>query len=298
MVTAMPWHTVYAPAKINHFLSITGRREDGYHLLQSLMTRIGLYDILHFRPRQDGTIRFLNPQEHVPAEEDLVLRAARALQSATDDSVGVDMLLHKTIPSGAGLGGGSSDAASTLLALNHLWETELSNAELARIGLSLGADIPFFIEGGRSAWVSGIGNVVTPVVTRLPVAYCLMHPPVHVPTPTIFEAPDLRRSDPPRLIEDLDHADERAQWDNALEPTARALFPKLDEYAQAFTVLAHEMKWATPRMTGSGSCFFVPLYEEEWNNPSSITESLGRARDFFEWRAKLEVPRLWIVPQL
>lgn len=298
MEIAMPWHTVHAPAKLNRFLHITGRREDGYHTLQSLIVRIGLFDVLHFRPRWDGVIRLLNPQEGIPADKDLIIRAAKALQLQTGTPHGTDILIDKRIPMGAGLGGGSSDAATTLITLNKLWQTDLSNTALAEIGVRLGSDIPFFIEGGRAAWVEGIGEKVTPVQPSLPVAYCIMHPPVHVPTAEVYGAPGLRRADPAKAIGSLNDLSDYLKWDNAMEETARALFPTLDRYAVAFSQWAKEMGWPVPKMSGSGACFFISLSETQWVDDAGAAGALSRARDFFQWRAKLDVPNLWLVPQL
>ncbi|MES2208018.1 MAG: 4-(cytidine 5'-diphospho)-2-C-methyl-D-erythritol kinase [Pseudomonadota bacterium] len=292
------WHTAYAPAKLNRFLHITGRRANGYHNLQSLMVKVGLFDVLHFRPRNDGVIRLLNPQSGISAHKDLVVRAAQLLQAASplSSAIGVDILLDKHIPIGAGLGGGSSDAASTLLTLNRLWGLELSMTALAKLGLQLGADIPFFIEGGSSAWVEGIGDEITPIKLPAPAAYCLMHPPVHVSTAIVYNDPNLRRSDTPLEINSLN---EMAGWDNAMEATARQLFPTLNQYAGVFSEWAQQIGWALPRMSGSGACFFIPLEENDWVKSLGTEEALDQALIFFKERLpSLPLPRFWLVPPL
>jgi 4-diphosphocytidyl-2-C-methyl-D-erythritol kinase len=179
---------VPAPAKLNLFLHIVGRRADGYHLLQSVFMLIDWCDTLHFRLRQDGVIRRIDavPGSALP-EIDLVVRAARALQVATGCALGADITLEKRLPAEAGLGGGSSDAASTLLALNRLWQLGLPRARLADIGLALGADVPFFI-GGRNAWVEGVGEQLTPVDLP-PGRFVVVKPPTGASTAAIFGSP-------------------------------------------------------------------------------------------------------------
>lgn len=294
-----PWHTAYAPAKLNLFLHITGQREDGYHTLQSLMVRIGLFDVLHFRYRSDGVVRLLNPTACEDPNDDLVVKAARALQVYINTlQQGVDILLEKRIPMGGGLGGGSSDAATVLMALNRLWNAGLSDDLLAKIGIKLGADIPFFILGGRSAWIEGIGERVIPMPCRLPVAYCVMHPPVHVSTKEVFQSPDLRREDPTQRISSFSELTPYLGGDNAMEATARRLFSELDAYARAFAAwVKEEMGWTPPRMTGSGSCFFVPLYEAEWADGAGAAGALDRARHYFRYRTDLSIPDIWFIPQ-
>ena len=179
-------YDVPAPAKLNLFLHITGRRTDGYHLMQSAFMLIDWCDTLHFELRADGIISREDLSVALPPD-DLVVRAARALQHASQCPLGVHIGVHKSIPAQAGLGGGSSDAASTLLALNRLWNTRLPLATLAALALQLGADVPFFLSGGH-AWIEGIGEVVTPL--SLPVArFAVVKPPQGLETRLIFSDP-------------------------------------------------------------------------------------------------------------
>ena len=162
------WHS---PAKINLFLHINSKREDGYHNLQSIFQLLDYCDELSFNIRQDGVINRTSGNEDVPEEIDLIIKATKALQSATGTKLGADISVVKRIPAGGGLGGGSSNAATTLIALNQLWNTQYSNQQLSEIGLSLGADVPIFI-AGRSAWAEGVGEVLTPM--SLPKHYFLV----------------------------------------------------------------------------------------------------------------------------
>ena len=151
-----------APAKLNLLLRITGRRDDGYHLLQTVFQFVQHADLIDFRLREDGEIHRVNALEGVPAESDLVVKAARLLQQQADVSQGVDIRVHKHLPMGGGLGGGSSDAATVLLSLNHLWGSGLSNEELAQLGLQLGADVPVFVHG-QATWAEGVWEKFTPI---------------------------------------------------------------------------------------------------------------------------------------
>lgn len=235
-----------APAKLNLFLHIVGRRADGYHLLQTVFRFIDLADTLRFEPRTDGRVVLATPTPGVPPEQDLVVRAAEALKvGAGETAHGATIFLEKRIPMGGGLGGGSSDAATTLIALNQLWGCGLSRQRLQEIGLRLGADVPIFIHG-RNCFAEGVGERFTDVAVP-EACYLLTMPPVHVPTPDIFRSPDLRRDTP---------AIRPADWrpgmgHNDLEPVACALFP---EVARHLAVLRH---FGDARMTGSGACCFV-----------------------------------------
>ena len=193
-------YDVAAPAKLNLFLHITGRRADGYHLLQSVFMLIDWCDTLHFELRPDGRITredLGKPDEGNPGEsqalpaEDLCVRAARALQVACGTPLGVHIGLKKSIPSQAGMGGGSSDAASCLLALQRLWGVRLPAPQLHAIALKLGADVPFFLSGGH-AWVEGIGEKITPLALP-PARFVVVKPPAGLPTQGIFSAPGLKR---------------------------------------------------------------------------------------------------------
>jgi len=196
--TAPAWP---APAKLNLMLRIIGRRADGYHLLQSVFQFIDLADELAFRVRDDGVIRRLNDLDGVAPDDDLVVRAARLLQAACDDNPGADITLKKRIPMGAGLGGGSSDAATTLLVLNRLWGCKLDEATLLRLGLRLGADVPVFIHG-RAAWAEGVGERLTDLDLPEP-AYLLVVPRCHVDTGKVFQDPELTRNSDRITIRDF-----------------------------------------------------------------------------------------------
>ena len=237
---------VPAPAKVNLFLHVTGRRGDGYHLLESLFALVDLADTVTLAPRDDGAIARSGDVPGVTERDDLAIRAAVALQRATGTRRGVTIGVDKRIPMGGGLGGGSSDAASVLLALNRLWSLGLSRAELAGIGLALGADVPFFVHG-ENAIVRGIGEAITPV--SLPRQWlALAFPAVAVPTAAIFAAPELTRSTPSAKISVFSVGYGR----NDLEPVAAARHP---EVAAVLAALGRASGGA--RMTGSGSTVFV-----------------------------------------
>ena len=237
---------VPAPAKVNLFLHVTGRRGDGYHLLESLFALVDLADTVTLAPRDDGAIARSGDVPGVAERDDLAIRAAVALQRATGTRRGVTIGVDKRIPMGGGLGGGSSDAASVLLALNRLWSLGLSRAELAGIGLALGADVPFFVHG-ENAIVRGIGEAITPV--SLPRQWlALAFPAVAVPTAAIFAAPELTRSTPSAKMSVFSVGYGR----NDLEPVAAARHP---EVAAVLSALGRAACGA--RMTGSGSSVFA-----------------------------------------
>lgn len=190
------WHSDWpAPAKLNLFLHVVGCRADGYHLLQTVFRFIDRADTLRFEPRDDGRIVLATPIPGVPADSDLTVRAARLLQQATACRQGATIHLDKQLPMGGGLGGGSSDAATVLLALNHLWLTRLGRPELEKLGLALGADVPVFVHG-HNTFAEGIGEAFTDVDLP-PQTYLVLNPAVHVPTAAIFGAPELKRDTPP-----------------------------------------------------------------------------------------------------
>ncbi|WP_265947274.1 4-(cytidine 5'-diphospho)-2-C-methyl-D-erythritol kinase [Dechloromonas sp. A34] len=235
-----------APAKLNLFLHVVGRRADGYHLLQTVFRFISRADQLRFTPRNDAEILLAQPIPGVPPETDLTVRAARLLQQATGCRQGATIHLDKQLPMGGGLGGGSSDAATVLLALNHLWQTGLSRSALEKLGLTLGADVPVFVHG-HNTFAEGVGESFTDL--ELPAAsYLVLHPPVHVPTAAIFGAPELKRDT---------LAITPADWQpgvghNDLEPVACTRFP----------LVAEHLNWLKQRapqamMTGSGACVFA-----------------------------------------
>ncbi|MFA9273334.1 MAG: 4-(cytidine 5'-diphospho)-2-C-methyl-D-erythritol kinase [Candidatus Aquirickettsiella gammari] len=247
-----------APAKLNLFLHITGRREDGYHLLQSVFQLIDRCDRLDFHIREDGIIHRLNQVAGVPESSDLVVRAARLLQQHCKISLGVNIYLHKRLPMGGGVGGGSSDAATTLMALNHLWQCQLNKQQLMQLGLQLGADVPFFIYG-QNAFVEGIGEQMQAVTTPEQ-WFVVIEPGVHVPTPTIFSAKELTRNTKPVRITDFSNA-AKVEWKNDLQAVACALHP---EIANAIHWLKQfELNQGDAKMTGSGSCVFCAFPNED-----------------------------------
>lgn len=241
-----------APAKLNLCLHVTGRRADGYHDLQTIFQLISLSDQLSFDLREDGRIVRLDYEgstaqslRDVAEDQDLCVRAARALQTRSGVKLGVTIRLRKTIPVGGGLGGGSSDAATTLVALNALWACGLSTDELAAIGITLGADVPVFIRG-RSGVGEGVGERLTPV--ELPNSwFVVIHPGVAVPTRDVFQAPELTRNSPVLTIPALLASGGR----NDCEPVVRERYP---EVAAALDWLG---RYASARLTGTGSCLFA-----------------------------------------
>ena len=241
---------VPAPAKLNLFLHVTGRRADGYHLLQSVFMLIDWCDTLHFELRRDARITRRDLGTPLP-EADLIVRAARLLQAASGTSLGADIAIDKRIPAQAGMGGGSSDAASTLLALNRLWQLNLPRPQLEQLGLQLGADVPFFLRG-HNAWVEGIGEQITPVALP-PARFCVLKPAAGVDTASIFRHPQLERATKPATIADF-AADPYGFGHNDLQPVAQALCP---EVSQALALL--ESQGLQARMTGSGSAVFAHL---------------------------------------
>ena len=250
-VSIWNWQSTWpAPAKLNLFLHVVGRRADGYHLLQTVFRFIDRADQLHFDPRNDGEIILATPIPGVPPESDLTVRAARLLQQASGCRQGATIHLDKQLPMGGGLGGGSSDAATVLLALNHLWQTGLARAELEKLGLTLGADVPVFIHG-QNTFAEGIGEAFTDV--RLPPAtYLVLHPAVNVPTAAIFGAPELSRDTPAIAPADWRFGDGH----NDLEPVACAKFPAVAEHLAWLKQFARQAM-----MTGSGACVFAGFTE-------------------------------------
>ena len=246
------WDSVYpAPAKLNLFLHVVGRRADGYHLLQTVFRFVGHGDSLRFLPRTDGRVTLARPLPGVPPESDLTVRAARLLQEETGFRQGVRIDIEKRLPMGGGLGGGSSDAATVLLALNHLWRTGVPRRRLQEIGLSLGADVPVFIFG-ENAFAEGVGEALRPVQVP-PAWYVVLEPPVQVPTALIFKAPDLKRDTPP-----VPASDWRPGFGgNDLQAVAVRQFP---DVARHLDWLA---QFGAARMTGSGACVFAEFAAED-----------------------------------
>jgi len=275
----MTLYDVPAPAKLNLFLHVVGRRPDGYHLLQTVFRFIGMADTLHFAVRSDGLVSRATEVSGVPADQDLTVRAARALQIATKTRQGVEIFLEKRIPQGGGLGGGSSDAASTLLALNRLWGTALTRRELMALGLSLGADVPVFVFG-QSAFAEGIGEQLTavPLPER---AYLIAQPDASVATASIFTEPDLTRDTPFVKMEDfiLNSSEPLGLGPllgsgplfsgsgsgsffgrNDLQPVVYRKYPEVEQAAK-WLGADGRLGEAGVRMTGSGACLFAEYGE-------------------------------------
>jgi 4-diphosphocytidyl-2-C-methyl-D-erythritol kinase len=246
-VSEWNWDSIWpAPAKLNLFLHVVGRRADGYHLLQTVFRFIDRADTLRFEPRNDGQVVLATPIPGVPADSDLTVRAARLLHEATACRQGATIHLDKQLPMGGGLGGGSSDAATVLLALNHLWQTGLSRPALEKLGLSLGADVPVFVHG-HNTFAEGVGEAFTDV--ELPAeSYLVLHPAVHVPTAAIFGAPELKRDSAAMRPADWRHG----LGHNDLEAVACTNFPAVAKHLDW-------LKSNAPKtmMTGSGACVFA-----------------------------------------
>ncbi|RFF40192.1 4-(cytidine 5'-diphospho)-2-C-methyl-D-erythritol kinase [Xanthomonas nasturtii] len=241
------WSAWPAPAKLNLFLQITGRRADGYHLLQTVFRLLDWGDTIHLRVRSDGQIRRIGESlPGVAEDDDLVIRAARLLQSAAGTRVGAEIRVDKRIPAGGGFGGGSSDAATVLVALDALWGLGLATDTLAELGLQLGADVPVFVRG-RNAWAEGVGEQLTPIALT-EAAYLLVDPGVHVPTPALFRSQELTRDAAPAKIADFASG---SLLDNAFEPVLRRREPAVEAVFQALS------RVGSARLTGSGSGCFV-----------------------------------------
>ncbi|PSJ79336.1 4-(cytidine 5'-diphospho)-2-C-methyl-D-erythritol kinase [Neisseria iguanae] len=243
----------WAPAKLNLDLRIIGRRADGYHDLESIFCLIGLYDTVYLGLREDGKIVLHTPVKGMTQEQDLAYRAAAALKVYTQSGGGVDIWLEKKIPIGGGLGGGSSDAATVLLALNRLWQCGLGRQELIDLGVKLGADVPFFIFG-RSAFARGVGEKLIEI--DVPKQwYVIIKPDVHVATAKIFSHPDLTRDSKPSIIPAF----------QALQPFCNDMQAVVfREYPEVWKAYLEMSKHGRALMTGSGSCVFVPCeYQQE-----------------------------------
>jgi 4-diphosphocytidyl-2-C-methyl-D-erythritol kinase len=261
-----------APAKLNLFLHVTGRRADGYHLLQTVFRFIDQGDSLRFQLRADGDIRLTRPLPGVPLERDLCYRAAHLLQTSAGIRQGVDISLEKRLPLGGGLGGGSSDAATTLIVLNRLWGAGLSREALMQLGLQLGADVPVFIFGDN-AWAEGVGEALTPIALD-PAWYVVLVPPVNVPTATVFSAPELTRNTLPVTIPGFSGwlaGRSGAQIRNDLEPVVIARYPAVGQH------LDWLKQFGTARMTGSGACVFAAFGSEQ-----AAREVLGQKPGWIE----------------
>ena len=254
-----------SPAKLNLFLYITGRRADGYHDLQTLFQFIDYGDTLNFALRDDGEIRLLTPIDGVPDESNLIVRAARLLKSFSSAPLGADISINKVLPMGGGLGGGSSNAATVLVALNHLWQCGLSIDELAALGLTLGADVPVFVHG-HAAFAEGVGEILTPVEPEEK-WYLVAHPGVSIPTPVIFNDPDLPRNTPKRSIKTL----LKCEFGNDCEVIARKRFREVD------AALSWLLEYAPSRLTGTGACVFA-----EFDTESRARQVLEQAPEWLK----------------
>jgi 4-diphosphocytidyl-2-C-methyl-D-erythritol kinase len=235
-----------APAKLNLMLHVVGRRADGYHELQTVFQLIDLCDHIEIAVRDDGVISRPQGPIGVVEADDLTVRAARALQQATGTRLGAEIIVKKRIPMGGGLGGGSSDAATTLVALNLMWGTSHTSAQIAALGATLGADIPIFV-AGRSAWAEGIGDRLTPVTLGDDSWYLVIFPGVAVPTAAVFQAAELTRNSPPTTMRGFLETGGR----NDCEGVVRARFPAVGE------ALDWLGGFAPARLTGTGSCVFA-----------------------------------------
>jgi 4-diphosphocytidyl-2-C-methyl-D-erythritol kinase len=248
-----------APAKLNLFLHINGRRPDGYHLLQTVFQLLDYGDLLDFETRDDGIVRRVSDIPGVPEESDLIVRAAKLLQAAAAKKTGLktpgaNIAINKILPMGGGLGGGSSDAATTLMALNHLWHAGFSRAELMKIGLQLGADVPFFIFG-QNAFAEGVGEALQPVQTT-DCWYIVIEPGVEIPTSLIFSSEELTRDT--KLVKIADFSGHQECFGkNDLQIVAARQFPAV---AEAINWL---QTYGDARMTGSGACVFCAFAQEK-----------------------------------
>ena len=253
-------HQVLAPAKLNLFLHITGRKDNGYHLLQSVFMLIDWYDTLHFDLRQDGKISREDLTLKLP-EDDLITRAARLLQQASGTTLGAHIAIEKSIPAQAGMGGGSSDAATCLLALNKLWKLHFTVNQLAALGLKLGADVPFFLKG-ENAWVEGVGEIITPISVP-PAQFVVVKPPEGLETAKIFGSEALNRESKPATIS-VFAANPFGFGHNDLQPVAQSLCPQISEAIEWLETARLESASLEPavvkgRMTGSGSAVFAQV---------------------------------------
>jgi 4-diphosphocytidyl-2-C-methyl-D-erythritol kinase len=253
----------FAPCKLNLFLHITGRRADGYHALQSIFLLLDRGDDLHIRLRNDGQLLLQNPLAGVAPDNDLSIRAARALQTASGCQLGAEIHCTKRTPMGGGLGGGSSDAATVLLALNQLWQLGYSRQQLMQIGLTLGADVPVFIFG-QPAWAEGVGEQLSAVALPPEIMdkyYVVITPQVQVPTAEIFAHQALTRDSKPLRIADFSNgANSSAFWQqtrNDMEAVVCALYPQVNN------TLAWLKQYGDARMSGSGASVFVAVDSAE-----------------------------------
>lgn len=258
-----------APAKINLFLHITGQRADGYHLLQTVFCLLDFYDTIYLKPNNSKEIKRASPIAGVPESHDLCVRAAKLLQQHTGCSQGVEIAITKNIPMGGGLGGGSSDAATVLLALNRLWQLNLSRTELISLGLKLGADVPFFIFG-VNAWAEGIGEQLEPIILKN-AYYVVLTPDAHVSTAQIFANKQLTKNAIPKTMsafseianlstENSAHGNIRTEFTNHLEKVV------CDTYPEVANCLGWLKQFGDARMSGSGASVFLEVANKEIAN--------------------------------
>jgi 4-diphosphocytidyl-2-C-methyl-D-erythritol kinase len=277
----LPGPDYLAPAKLNLFLHVVGRREDGYHLLQTVFTLIDRCDRLRLRVRDDGHVDRVNLVPGVPPEHDLAVRAATLLREASGTPLGADIEIEKSIPMGGGLGGGSSDAATVLMGLDRLWGTGFGPEALAELALSLGADVPFFLDG-RPAWAEGVGDRLTPVDIE-PRWYLVLVPPVGVATAGVFAAPELTRNTEPLKMEDFSARPRLFEFSNDLEPVVTSRYP----------VVRQHLEWlrkhrAQARMTGSGACVFAEF--ERRDDAEAVARELPASMKGFVAQGLMEHP--------
>lgn len=252
--------TFLAPAKINLFLHIVGVREDGYHLLQTVFQLLDFYDQIHLKVTQDGAIKRVNTVAGVPEETDLCVRAATLLKKISQTPLGVEISVEKNIPMGGGLGGGSSDAATVLLALNQLWHLNLGRQTLMDLGLQLGADVPFFIFG-QNAWGEGVGEQLAPISLQER-HYVVLNPNIHVSTAQIFANKQLTKNTIPKKMSDF--SSKANSFENNLKPDFINQLEKCvcDDYPPVNDCLNWLKQFGDASMTGSGASVFLAVKNE------------------------------------
>ena len=258
-----------APAKINLFLHITGQRADGYHLLQTVFRLLDFYDTIQLKITQDAGIKRINQVAGVPAEQDLCVRAAKLLQQHSQCRLGAEIIVQKRIPMGGGLGGGSSDAATVLLALNRLWQLNLSRAQLLSLGLQLGADVPFFIYG-KNAWAEGVGEQLQTISLK-PAYYLVLTPSVHVSTAQIFANKQLTKNAIPKTMSDFSWATNCLAPNSANDDTNTEFSNQLEkvvcnDYPAVSSCLSWLKQFGDARMSGSGASVFLEVANEKIAN--------------------------------
>ena len=261
-----------APAKLNLFLHITGRGDDGYHQLQTVFQFLDYSDQLDFEVRDDGVIRRVTVNQDVPEADDLMVRAALALQQFSGTNLGANIYIEKHLPMGGGVGGGSSDAATTLVALNHLWGLGCTESQLTDIGLQLGADVPVFVKG-HAAFAEGVGEQLTEIMLAEP-WFLVVKPDVHVSTAEIFADPQLTRNCQAITICDL-QASAAAMDDlsNVCEPIAQQHYPEIAD------VIDYLKRYGNARMTGTGACVFV-AFDDEADAQQALKDMPGQWTGF------------------